>query len=121
MVSAFAPATIAVSGTLLDSFGFAIEGIGDIVRAELTDEFQGAKLVKIENNSNVSLPVGKENVVEAVGQKLLEYAKSKNGVKLILEKNMGIGTGMGSSASSGVATAVAANEAIGRPFQKDSI
>ncbi|NQU97904.1 hypothetical protein HQ533_00405 [Candidatus Woesearchaeota archaeon] len=110
---------MALSGTLLDTFGWPLENVGDIVHAELTDDFEGVKLIKIKDDPG--LPLGEENVVEAVGKKVYELAKAKNkGIKLILEKRMRIGCGMGSSASSGVASAVAVNEILGKPFKKDS-
>lgn len=119
----FGPATVSVSGTLLDSFGFTIKGIGDVVSAEYSDEFSDIRLVEIKNNPG--LPLGPENVVEAVAKKLYEAIpndrkKENKGIKLVLEKNMKIGTGMGSSASSGVAAAVAINDLHGRPFTHKS-
>ena len=115
-VSAFAPATIANVGPGFDCLGLAINGIGDVVEAELTSEFAGVRLVGIVNNPG--LPVGPENVVEAVGNKV--YAASLKvkpgkevGIELTLHKNMGIGTGMGSSASSSVAAAMAVNKILG--------
>lgn len=120
-VRVFAPATIALSGTLLDSFGFPLEGIGDVVEASLSDDFEGVCLVAIKNNPG--LPLGSENVSQAVGQKVYDLIPAKikkgKGVKLILEKNMKIGTGMGSSAASGVAAAVAVNALFNNPFARD--
>lgn len=101
----FAPATVALSGTLLDSFGFPLEGIGDVIEASFSSDFEGVRLVQIKNNPG--LPLGSENVSQAVGQKVFdlipEKLKKGKGVQLVLEKNMKIGTGMGSSAASGVA------------------
>ena len=65
--------------------------------------------------------LGPDNVVEAVGNKVLELAGEKNrGIELILEKNMRIGTGMGSSASSSVAAALAVNDLLENPFERSS-
>lgn len=126
-VTVFAPATVALSGTLLDSFGFPLEGIGDIVHAEYTDDFEGVQLVDIKNDPG--LPWGPKNVVEAVGKRIYDLAtedeffdemKKWKGIKLILDKQMKIGTGMGSSAASGVAAAVAVNELLGQPYKTHS-
>lgn len=118
-VTAFGPASMSLSGTLLDTFGFPLEDVGDIVHAELTNDFKGVRLVDIKNNPG--LPLGEDNVVEAVGKRIYHLAKAENmGIKLILDKKMEVGTGMGSSAASGVATALAVNEILGRPFDKNS-
>lgn len=117
-IRVFAPATVALSGTLLDSFGFPLEGIGDVIEASFSNAFEGVRLVKIKNNPGLSL--GSENVSQAVGQKVFDMIPQKlkkgKGVQLILEKNMKIGTGMGSSAASGVAAAVAVNALFGNPL-----
>lgn len=117
-IRVFAPATVALSGTLLDSFGFPLEGIGDVVEASFSPDFEGVRLVQIKNNPG--LPLGQENVSCAVGQKIYdlipEEIKKRKGIKLVLEKNMKIGTGMGSSAASGVAAAVAINALFGNPL-----
>jgi len=63
-------------------------------------------------------------VVVAVANKLLDLIpadkKTGQGIKLRLEKNMKIGTGMGSSAASGVAAAVCINELFGKVFKQDA-
>ena len=69
-IRVFAPATIALSGTLLDSFGFPLENIGDVVEASFCADFKGVRLLEIKNNPG--LPLGSENVSEAVGQKVYD-------------------------------------------------
>ncbi len=119
-IRVFAPATVALSGTLLDSFGFPLESVGDIVEASFSNDFEGVRLVHIKNNPG--LPLGSQNVCQAVGQKvfdlILEKVRKGKGVHLILEKNMKIGTGMGSSAASGVAAAVAVNALFDNPLAR---
>lgn len=121
-VRGFAPATIANVGPCFDVVGVAINEPGDEVEVELTSEFRGVKLVEIVNNPG--LPLGPYNVVEAVGQKLWDsikpYKGKPYGAKVTLYKNMKIGTGMGSSASSESAVAIALLELLGYPIDKHS-
>jgi len=121
-VRGFAPATIANVGPCFDVVGVAINEPGDEVEVEHTSEFRGVKLVDIVNNPK--LPLGPNNVVEAVGQKLWDsirpYKGMPYGVKVTLYKNMKIGTGMGSSASSESAVAIALLELLGYPIDRHS-
>jgi homoserine kinase len=90
---------------------------GDVVTAK-TSNVPGIRLTNILNTED-DLPRDNTNVVVAVAEHLLTSAKSARkeiefaGLDLVLEKNMGIGTGMGSSASSGVASAYSVNELLG--------
>ncbi len=117
-VEVFAPATIANFGTGFDMFGAAIDGIGDIVHARRADSrARGVMLTRIENNPG--LDIGPNNVVTAVGKYVQEAAGENAGIELVLKKKMKIGTGMGSSASSSVAAALAVNELLEKPFDRD--
>ena len=106
-IRGFAPATIANVGPGFDVIGLAIDKPGDEVEAEFTSEFIGVRLTEIINNQG--LPLGPTNVVQAVGQQLYDSIRpyGKDGIKVTLYKNMNIGTGMGSSASSEAAVAKA--------------
>lgn len=116
-VRVFAPATIANVGPGFDEYGLALYTHGDIVTARRTKEFEGVRLIKIIGNTD--LPYGPENVVEAVGNKVLEASDEHLGIELILEKCMRTETGMGSSAASSSAAAVAVNEHLENPFPRD--
>lgn len=120
-VRAFAPASIANVGSGFDVVGLALDGPGDEVEVEFTSEFKGVRLVEIVNDPG--LPMGPDNVVQAVGQKLYDslYPNGHQyGVKVTLYKNMKIGTGMGSSASSGAAVIAALLELFSNPVQRNS-
>jgi len=118
-VRGFAPATIANVGPGFDVVGLALNEPGDEVEVEFTSKFKGVKLVDIVNNPG--LPLGPKNVVEAVGQRLYDSinpkTKERYGVKVVLYKNMKIGTGMGSSASSEAAMAIAMLGLLGHPLE----
>ena len=112
----YAPAVIGNVGPHFDISGLALYGLGDVVKASKTDKFKGAKLVEIVNNPG--LPFGQENVVQTAGKKVLEVSGEDLGIELILYKFMRKGTGLGSSASSSVAGALAVNNVLGQPFNK---
>lgn len=115
----YAPFTIANVGPGFDILGLASDGLGDVVEAEETNEFKGVRLVKIVGNDK--LPFGRINVVEAVGQRILEESKENRGIGLTLYKNMPIKSGLGSSASSSVSGGMAVNGILEKPFEKDSV
>lgn len=98
---------------------------GDIVRAKKS-YVEVVRLVDIINTTE-ELPRDDRNVVVAVAKHLLQAARTAGiatdffGIDLTLEKYMGIGTGMGSSASSSVAAAFSVNELLGpNKFGKNS-
>ena len=130
-VRVFAPATTANVGPGFDIFGVALNGIGDIVEANVSDSFRGVRLAEIvvgssseslshlpKDERNLVFPVAKA-VYDAAGRAGSKGAKD-SGVEIRLIKRMGIGTGLGSSGSSSVAAAVAVNEALGSVFARDS-
>ncbi len=125
-----APPTIANLGPGFDVLGVAIASIehqlgqedwGDAVTARTTGEVSGVRLTEINPNRD-NLPL-EGNVAEVVGRYIAEKAGYTGGIALKLKKNMRVGTGMGSSASSAVASAMAVNDALALgfpPYARDS-
>lgn len=124
----FAPATTANVGPGFDIFGVALDGVGDIVEADLSDSFSGVRLAEVavgsDSESLKDLPMDEANLVFPVAKAVYDAAckagRKDTGVEVRLIKRMGIGTGLGSSGSSSVAAAVAVNEALGSAFARDS-
>lgn len=117
-VRAFAPPTIANVGPGYDMFGVALntnESVGDLVFAEKTDAYSGARLESIVNDPGLDKP----NVAEVVANEILRASGENIGVAMQLTKGMAKGTGMGSSAASSVAAAVAVNALLKNPFTKN--
>ena len=111
MASAFAPATVANVACGFDIFGFAIEGLGDVVTAELREE-PGVTIGEVRGG--VELPVDPErNTAGMAAGCLLEALGERRGVELIIEKRMPIASGLGSSAASAVAAVVAVDALLG--------
>lgn len=109
VVTAFAPASVSNVACGFDTFGFAINGPGDIVKASVAKDFTGVKIKKITGD-NGRLPLdGKKNTAGIAVDKLLKIAKSQAGVELQIEKKMPFASGLGSSAASAAAAVRAVN------------
>jgi homoserine kinase len=111
-VSAFAPATVSNVACGFDTFGFAIDGPGDVVRAQKCSE-KGVKITKISGDEN-RLPLdARKNTAGIAVNKLLKIAKFQGGVELQIEKLMPFASGLGSSAASAAAAVRAVNVLLG--------
>jgi homoserine kinase len=114
-IKVYSPATIANVGPGFDVLGVAIEQPGDVVIAEIKSE-RGVAFHLHDNN--IQLPTDKRNVAAHVAELMLDESNSPFGVKLTLQKNMPLCSGLGSSAASAAAAVVAVNELLARPFTK---
>ena len=123
MVKVYAPASIGNVSVGFDVLGAAISPIdnqqlGDCVSVVKADKF---------NLKNSGFFVGKlpqlpqQNIVYQGWQLFCQKLGESLNVEMTLEKNMPIGSGLGSSACSVVAALMALNEYAGRPFDKNSL
>lgn len=107
---AFAPATVSNVGPGFDAFGFAIDGLGDAVLARTTEQ-PGIVLAEIRGRRG-ELPLDAERNTASVAAGALwqrdPVRAGRHGLELILEKGMPYCSGLGSSAASAVAGAMAA-------------
>lgn len=116
-VKAFAPASIGNVGSGFDVIGVALGKPGDVVLASRTK--QGGLHFQLQSKaSGVHLPAGTKNVAAHVAQLMLDEFKPDFGVKLTLHKRMPIGSGLGSSAASSVASVVAVNSLLPKPLKR---
>ncbi|ABJ90602.1 homoserine kinase [Buchnera aphidicola] len=112
MIKIYAPASIGNVGVGFDILGIAIKPIdktllGDCISIKPSKKFQ----LKNHGNFSKQLPVNiKENIIWKAWKYFNKKAKKKKTVKIVLEKNMPIGSGLGSSASSIVACVIALNK-----------
>lgn len=121
-VTAFASASVANVSCGFDIMGFAIKGIGDRVTVTLHSG---------NDNSHVLLsgPYGhlipseknKNTASVAVNAYLKTIGKSDINLSIALEKNMPLGSGMGSSASSSAAAVFAVNYLLGSPLSTNEL
>lgn len=121
-ITAFAPATVANVGCGFDVLGFAISGPGDEVTASF-DSRSGLRIRSVTGDEG-RLPLEVEkNTAGLAALSLLEKAgwEMSRGISLDIKKMMPLGSGLGSSAASSVASVVAVNELIGAPFTKEEL
>lgn len=115
-VKVFAPATIANLGSGFDILGLAINAPGDFVYAERCRE-PGLSFSLKQDHSAISADPN-ENVAGHVANLLLNAINPSFGIRLVLDKRMPIGSGLGSSAASSVAAAMAVNALLAKPLPR---
>ena len=127
-VRVFAPATVSNLGPGFDVLGLALQQPGDLVEAELHDE-PGVKIVAVTGAGDALTTDPTRNVVGIAAADVLRRLQDKVqgpaasgqnqgprtgvGVRLWLHKQMPLASGLGSSAASSVAGALAVNELFG--------
>jgi homoserine kinase len=119
-IKAFAPATVANVSCGFDVFGFAVEQPGDEVHLSLV-KTPGVRMLKIEGDGG-RLPLEAEK--NTAGVAVLAFLKAldrSEGVEITLQKNLPLGSGMGSSAASAVAALVAINHLLGEPLLRKEL
>nr|WP_295934579.1 homoserine kinase [uncultured Dyadobacter sp.] len=120
-VKAFAPATVANVSCGFDIFGFAIQEPGDTVELTKRDE-PGVVITEITGDEGRLPRQAEKNSVTVVMLALLKHLGIKDlGCEVVLNKNMPLGSGMGSSAASAVAGVVAMNELLGNPLSRKEL
>lgn len=118
-VKVFAPATVANLGSGFDVLGLAIEKPGDEVTAQ---RMRKPGLHFSVHSQHADIPHDpKKNVAAHVAQLILDELKPPFGVRMVLHKKMPIGSGLGSSAASSVAAAVAINALLPKPLKKHAL
>ncbi len=119
-VTVFAPATVSNIGCGFDVMGFAIEKPGDNVTLRFKKE-PGIIIKKIiGDNGKLPLDVKKNTAGVAVSS-LANHLQLKEGIEIILNKKMPLGSGLGSSAASAVAGVFALNELAGTKLSKKEL
>ncbi len=113
-VTAFAPASVANVGCGFDIMGFAIEGIGDRVTVSLQEEGMNSEVTLSGPFGKIIPSARKKNTAGVAVDAFLNATGNHNiHLGISLEKNMPLGSGMGSSASSSAAAVFAANYLLG--------
>lgn len=126
-VRVFAPATVANVGPGFDCFGFSLGHPGDVVAARCSDR-PGVRILEVTGDGGV-LP--RETERNTAGRAALSIWQAlprglgELGLELIVEKGLPLFSGLGSSAASAVAGAVAAaliaHEVGGVPYDRDRV
>ena len=115
-VKTYAPATISNLGPGFDTLGVAIDSPGDTVVARRRPD-PGLGFSVASNDTAVPHDV-KKNVASYVATLLLREMRPSFGIEMVLHKSMPIGSGLGSSAASSVAAALAVNALLMKPLSK---
>jgi homoserine kinase len=117
-VRVFAPATLSNLGPGFDVLGLAVERPGDYVTAEWSDT-PGVEIVEVCGDDGQLTIDPARNVVGIAAAAMLRSHDSRAlghrppGVRLWLDKRMPLASGLGSSAASSVAGALAVAELLG--------
>lgn len=109
-IKVFAPATVSNVGPGFDIMGFALNQPGDVVEVSLT-KGTGVRIKKIYGSRNLPYNPSKNTATASIIS-LLKSHNIKVGLDVIIRKNMGIGSGLGSSAASSVAGVFAVNKLL---------
>lgn len=125
-ISVFASATVANVACGFDSLGFAINEPGDIVTVSLSDSGK-SRIVSISGDDGrlpTSMLKNTAGVsIDAMLQELAHRGHPDASAKfnISIEKQMPLGSGLGSSAASSVAAVVAANRLLGDPLTREEL
>jgi homoserine kinase len=116
-VRVFAPATVANLGPGFDVLGLALAQPGDTVTARRVSE-PGVRIIGIRGDGG-RLPLeAAENTAGIAAAEVLAQAGARDGLELELEKGLPLFSGLGSSAASAAAGALAANLLLGSPLDE---
>ncbi len=118
-VTAFAPASIGNVGVGFDMLGLALSGIGDRVRAVPRDAV-GIAVGEVRGLDGEIHPYlsteADQNTASIAAQALWDEHGGEGGATLTIYKGIPLQSGMGSSAASAVAAAVAVNALLPAPL-----
>lgn len=119
-VRASAPATVANVSCGFDIFGFAVERPADEVSITLLDTAE-VTITDIQGDDG-RLPLEAAKNTAGVGvSAFLKHINSPYGAAISLQKNLPLGSGMGSSAASSAAALVAINHLHGNPLTREQL
>jgi homoserine kinase len=113
-ITVFAPASVTNVSCGFDILGFAIDYPGDEVVLRITDE-PGLRIVKITGDEGRLPLIPEKNTAGLSLLSLMNYLKFPKGIEMEVHKKMALGSGLGSSAASAVASVFAFNELLGSP------
>lgn len=119
-VNVFAPASIGNVSCGFDVLGLAVNDPGDVVSLELNNSNE-IKIKSIEGDGGKLPYDADKNTAGVAVRAYLKAIESNQGVDITLHKNLPLGSGMGSSAASAVAAAVAINHLMGEPLTRDQL
>ncbi len=119
-IKVFAPASVTNVSCGFDIMGYAIDWPGDEVVLKIKDK-PGIRITKITGDGG-RLPLDpKKNTAGLSLLALADHIGFKQGIEMELHKKMALGSGLGSSAASAVASVFALNEILEKPFTRKEL
>jgi homoserine kinase len=120
-VTAFAPATVANVGCAFDVLGFALDHPGDTVTVSRSER-EGVVLHSIEGDGGRLPRTREKNTALVAIDQVLRILNIENiDLSVSIKKEMPLGSGLGSSAASAVAAALATNHLFGDPLTREQL
>ncbi len=116
-IKVFAPASVSNVGPGFDMMGFALNKPGDEIEIILNGGSE-IKIKKISGDNSVLPYYIDKNTATVAIQSLLKKYNIKTGLDIVINKKMGIGSGLGSSAASAVAGVFAVNKLLNLKLSK---
>lgn len=120
-IKVFAPATVANIGPGFDIMGFALNHPGDIVWARSIPGTPGVVIKEILNDEGYLPKEAEKNTAGVAAIEVVKKTNYKQRIELIVEKQMPISSGLGSSSASAAAAVYAANLLTGEKLSKDEL
>lgn len=120
-IRVFAPASVSNLACGFDVFGLALDRPGDVVEARAALG-QGVVSVSASGGGEGRIPADpKRNAAAIAAQAVLDRAGSRAGVALVVEKGVPLASGLGGSAASAVAGAVAADALVDAGLSREAL
>jgi homoserine kinase len=107
----FAPATVGNVGPGFDVLGLAVDGVGDTVTVELTDDSRGVTVTGRDSHLVPTDPA--QNAASIAAEAVLRRVGVQSALKISIHKGLAVSGGLGGSAASSTGGAVAAALALG--------
>lgn len=118
----FAPATVANVGCGFDVLGMAINAPGDLVRIERNESHKEIRILSIKGDEGrLPLDASKNTASVALAHLLSRLKWDGPGFDLSIEKQMPLGSGLGSSAASSVGALAAFNALLEVPLSPSQL
>ena len=112
------PATLSNLCCGFDILGMALNEPYDIIELSKIDE----QKIEIRHLDSYNLPTdSKRNIAGVALQSMMDALNYEGGFEMVIEKKIKPGSGIGSSAASAAGIVVAANELLGKPFNKKQL
>jgi homoserine kinase len=123
-LTVYAPASMGNVGVGFDLLGAALAPIDGSLLGDRVMIRAAEKGIDYSQTGQWAhkLPIeAKDNIVYQCAEFFLDKLQRQDGISICLEKNLPVGSGLGSSASSVVAALYALNEHFGQPFDQQAL